>query len=173
MGRGRGYDASVGRAPGLTADLGIRVAGEDRCLTSLRRGARMMGVAGIVMLACGLFMIIIWFTYRATGAPIGVTFVGLGVAFFAVSGVMARKCGGGRGREPDPRPAGTAPKEPRQNNLPRLCGAGPMPSLCRIRPASNGSPPSTRPSPGSWTSGCLGSGPPPKRRPTAGAACVR
>jgi hypothetical protein len=57
-----------------------------------RRGARMMGVAGLVMLAVGLFMIIIWFTDPdRRGAPIGVTFVGLGVAFFAVSTVIARK----------------------------------------------------------------------------------
>ena len=60
---------------------------EDR-----KRGARMMGVAGIVMLACGLFMIIIWFTDPdRRGTPIGVIFVSLGVIFFSVSGVLARK----------------------------------------------------------------------------------
>jgi hypothetical protein len=57
-----------------------------------RRGARMMGVASLVMLAGGLFMIIIWFTDPdRRGAPIGVTFVGLGVLFFAVSRVIARR----------------------------------------------------------------------------------
>jgi hypothetical protein len=30
-------------------------------------------------------------------------------------------------------------KEARQNNLPNFCGAGPMPGLCKIRSASNGS----------------------------------
>lgn len=52
----------------------------------------MMLVAGFVMLACGLFMIIIWFTDPdRRGAPIGVTFVSSGAAFVAVSGVIARK----------------------------------------------------------------------------------
>jgi hypothetical protein len=58
----------------------------------LRRGARIMVVTGFVMLAGGLFMIIIWFTDPdRRGVPIGVTFVGMGAAFFAISGVFARK----------------------------------------------------------------------------------
>ena len=57
-----------------------------------RRGARMILVAGFVMLACGLFMIIIWFTDPdRRGAPIGVTFIGSGAAFIAVAGAIARK----------------------------------------------------------------------------------
>jgi hypothetical protein len=52
----------------------------------------MMLVAGFVWLACGLFMIILWFTDPdRKGAPIGVTFVALGAAFVAISGVIARK----------------------------------------------------------------------------------
>ena len=60
---------------------------EDR-----RRRARIMRVAGFVMLAAGLFMIIIWFTDPGRrGVPIGLTFVGSGTAIFAVSRVIARK----------------------------------------------------------------------------------
>ena len=60
---------------------------EDR-----RRRARMMLVAGFVMLACGLVMTIIWFTDPdRRGAPVGVTCVSLGAVFVAVSGAIARK----------------------------------------------------------------------------------
>jgi hypothetical protein len=57
-----------------------------------RRGARVMLVAGFVMLAFGLFMVVIWFTDPdRRGVPIGVTFASLGVTFLAISGVLARK----------------------------------------------------------------------------------